>query len=902
MDNGFNGLSEEEVLRSRAEGGSNELAVKKRSTFISKFIKNLGDPIIRVLIVAFVVTLFMSSGGIFDSLGIAASVLISTLVSTLSEYGSEKAFRKMQQEASLTYCEVIRGGKNVSIPVSELVRGDIVSLRAGDKIGADGVLMNGNISVDTSAVNGESAELQRSTEKEENILHRGCFVTAGKGVMRVSAVGAETYYGKIADEVQEASGDSPLREKLTQLAKTLSVFGYFCAAAVAVAYLVNVLFLAHGFVYTPKNVLKELMSAFTLALSVVVVAVPEGLPMMITVVLSSNMVRLQRQSVRVRRPVGIETAGSIDVLFTDKTGTLTYGVPKTVCYVTGNGVRSKRSMDMSREHLFLLGACAVHAGESKIESLPRGKRKAIMGESADRALLSEYLESGAYPKGTSRKAFLPFDSKIKMSAASIDISANREMARLFGEELTVIKGAPEIIIKYCEYAYGKNGEKLRLDKISMMQRLESMTEKGMRVLAVATSCADSEAVGRAAVKLAEGGIPDIRSLFERGCFLCFVGIRDELRSESRRAVKTLQQAGIQTVMITGDAKGTAVAIAKECGILTGDINEVVLESEELKAMTDSELERILPYLRVVARALPDDKSRLVKAAKKRNRITAMTGDGLNDAAALKAADVGFAMGNGTEVAKEAADIIITDSNISSIEKAVLYGRTVFRSIRKFIVFQLIMNLSAVGISIAGPFIGVESPVTVIQMLWINLIMDTLAALAFAGEAPLSRYMKSPPIPKNEPVMNGDMLTRIFVMGVYTVTVGLYFLTDSGIAELFGGRESEAFMSGFFALFVFCGLFGAFTARSGRVNILSGLFQNPVFVTVIAAVFCAQMGMIYFGGELFRCIPLTVMQLKKVIVLALTVIPAGIALEMLLKISIKKPEMGIQISASEKVTE
>jgi magnesium-transporting ATPase (P-type) len=241
------------------------------------------------------------------------------------------------------------------------------------------------------------------------------------------------------------------------------------------------------------------------------------------------------------------------------------------------------------------------------------------------------------------------------------------------------------------------------------------------------------------------------------------------------------------------------------------------------------------------------------------------------------------MGNGAEVAKEAADIILTDSNISAIEKTVRYGRTVFRSIRKFIVFQLIMNLSAVGISVLGPLFGFENPVTVTQMLWVNMIMDTLAAIAFAGEAPLERYMKSPPIPKNEPVLNGDMITRIFVMGVYTVTLCLYYLFSPQIASLFGGRESAEFLSGFFALFVFCGVFGAFTARSGRVNIISGLFANPVFVTVIAAVFCTQVGMIYLGGAALRCAPLSATQMCRVILIALTVIPAGMALELALKI-------------------
>lgn len=891
------GLNEEEVIKSRNQNGSNALVIKRNVSFFGKLIKNLGDPIIRILIVAFFVTLLFSGGegNLFEALGIAASVVISTLVSTVSEYGSEKAFRKMQLEAMRQTCEVIRGGKYVELPVEELVLGDCVSLKSGDKVGADGELISGEVSVDMSAINGESAEQHKSAmgKGESSELYRGSVITAGKGIMRVSAVGGDSFYGRIASEVQDNGGDSPLREKLSALAKTLSKFGYFCAVIVALAYLTNVFFLSGEFVYSVKNVIKELLSAFTLGISVVVVAVPEGLPMMITVVLSSNMIRMQKQNIRVRKPVGIETAGSVDILFTDKTGTLTYGEAKTVCYVTGNGVRSQRSVDLSPSERFLLGMAAVHASESRVENEGMlNKRKAVGGNTSERAVLNEYLESGDYPRGTYCQELLAFDSKIKLSAATVSLKENREYSALFGETLTVIKGAPEILLKYCNSSYRCDGRRQKLDKESLSKHLEHISSKGIRALAVITTSASPAALKKANRILADGGIPEVAELMSEACFVCFVGMRDELRRESPKAIKTFREAGIQTVMITGDSKTTAVAIARECGILEGGSNEVVLESSELKAMSDSEIADIIPSLRVVARALPDDKSRLVRIAKSRGRITAMTGDGLNDAPALKAADVGFAMGNGTEVAKESGDIIINDSNISSIEKAVLYGRTVFRSIRKFIVFQLIMNLSAVGISVIGPFIRIESPVTVMQMLWINLIMDTIAAIAFAGEAPLMRYMKAKPTPKNEPVLNGDMITRIFVMGVFSVMLCLYYCNSAKISALFGGKESPVFMSGFFALFVFCGIFGAFNARSGRINILSGLFQNPVFVTVMAAVFCAQVAMIYFGGELFRCVPLTVEQLIEVIKLSITVIPAGILLEALMKIGVKRRETSL----------
>ncbi len=882
------GLEDAQVLASRAHYGSNELEQKEKTSFFQKFLKNLGDPIIRILIVAFFVTLLFSGGTYYEAVGIAVSILISTGVSTLSEYGSEKAFRKMQREAAMHKCEVFRNGVSVMISVDELVVGDAVAVKAGDKIGADGVLVSGTLSCNMAALNGESEDVRKEGvggDREAGdisdgfSMFRGSVVTVGKGVMQVSAVGNKTYYGKIAGEIQSEGTESPLREKLTVLAKTLSKFGYVCAVLVALAYLANVILFNPQFVFSPKTVSLELLHALTLAISVVVVAVPEGLPMMITVVLSSNMIRMQKQSIRVRKPVGIETAGNIDILFTDKTGTLTYGEPKVASYISGLGVRSKRSADMSQFEKILLGIGAVYAGDSKVENTASTrKRHAVSGDVTERALLDEYLSCGQYPRGAERTAYLPFDSRIKLSAASVNIIENRKQ---LGDKITVIKGAPEILLKHCTRCYDRDGKQIPFDRSIALTQIENLSAKGIRTLALITTEADASTVEAASQDLLDGKSIS-KSIFDGACFFTLIAIRDELRREAPRAVKTLKKAGVQTVMITGDAKGTAMAIAKEAGIISGTMYETVLESSELRKMTDEQVTALLPSLRVVARALPDDKSRLVRLAKKSGRITAMTGDGLNDAPALKAADVGFAMGSGTEVAKEAGDIIISNNDISSIEKTVLYGRTIFRSIRKFVVFQLIMNLGAVGISIIGPFIGIENPVTVVQMLWINLIMDTLAAIAFAGEAPLARYMKEPPVPKSEPVLNGDMVTRIFCMGVFCVMVCLYYLYSPHISSLFGGRESLTFMSGFFALFVFCGVFGAFCARSGRINIFSGLFSNPVFVAVIAAVFTAQIVMIYVGGEIFRCAPLSIEQLKTVIFLAALIIPFGVFIEMVMK--------------------
>ena len=891
MNKTLNGLNETEVLASRNAYGSNALEKQESNSFLKKLVKNFGDPIIKILIVAFFITLlFSGEGGGFEALGIAVSILISTLVSTLGEFGSEKAFRKMQNEAKRQTCTVIRSGVAVTVSVDEIVVGDFVKISAGDRMGADGILINGELSCDMSALNGESIEQRKSSASEntllgtptdEHSLFRGALITSGYGVMLVRAVGKDTFYGKIAGEIQSENGESPLRERLTRLAGTISKFGYFCAACVALAHLISAFLLDGSFVFNARNVALELLNALTLAVSVVVVAVPEGLPMMITVVLSSNMIRMQKQGIRVRRPVGIEAAGNTQILFTDKTGTLTYGNPKVASYLSGEIARSKRSVDMGNELRFLLGVCAVYGGDSKIDV---AKRVAVSGNATDKAVLDEYLSCSKISRGCNQTAYMPFDSRIKLSGAQVDISANKEMSRHYGNKITLIKGAPEIVIKHCFETYGYDGKRKKLNKNALLEELSRLSAKGMRAVAIATSEAEGEALEYAAKQIAQGDAPSIDGIIKAGCLVCIVLIRDEVRREAPRAIKNLKNAGVQPIMITGDSLATAKAIARETGILINDSDALAIESGDLKNMTDEEIAKALPSLCVVARALPDDKSRLVRIAKACGYVTAMTGDGLNDAPALKIADVGFAMGNGTDVTKEAGDIIINNNDISSIERAVLYGRTIFRSIRKFIVFQLIMNLSAVGISIIGSFIGFENPVTVSQMLWINLIMDTLAAIAFAGEAPLRCYMKEPPSKRDEHVLNGDMLTRIFVMGVYTVMLCLYFYNSPKMLSLFGGRFTPAFYSGFFALFVFCGIFGAINARSGRVNVFSGLLQNPVFTVVMSAVFGAQVIMIYKGGELFRCAPLTVEQFKSTVILALTVIPFGIFIEIIMKIT------------------
>ena len=356
-------------------------------------------------------------------------------------------------------------------------------------------------------------------------------------------------------------------------------------------------------------------------------------------------------------------------------------------------------------------------------------------------------------------------------------------------------------------------------------------------------------------------------------FIALIVMKDKIRSGVTEAVREVLGAGIQVVMITGDGRETATSIAEECGIFNKNAGHIALSREELDRMSDEEVKRALPRLRVVSRALPQDKTRLVRLSQELNLVVGMTGDGINDAPSLKLSDVGFSMGSGTDIAKSASDIVILDNSFNAISRTVLYGRTIFKSIRKFIVFQLTMNFAACGVSLLGQFIGIETPITIIQMLWVNIIMDTLGGLAFAGEAPLKYYMKEKPKRRDTGIISGEMMKQIIICGAYTLSLSLLFLASPRIRLMYGGFEpTDKFYTAFYALFIFLGLFNCLLARSSRLWLMSNISKNKPFVIIMLLISAIQIGMIYFGGELFRCVPLLPQELSFVILLSMTVVP------------------------------
>ena len=833
------GLSDKEVEKSRLEYGTNEITQIKKNTFWHMLIESFGDPIIKILLIALaikVIVLFRHFDW-YETIGIFIAIVLATFISTISEYGSEKAFNRLQEEAIKGKAKVIRNRKIVEIPIGEIVVGDIVILNSGDKVPADGKLISGNLRVDESALNGESKEAKKVINNE---IYRGSVVYSGEAKMEVLLVGDNTIIGKISQELQEEIPESPLRLKLRGLAKTISKIGYIGAILASLSYLFANIVIANNFdsdlilatITDFPVIFNHLLYALTLSVTIIVVAVPEGLPMMITLVLSSNMKKMLKDNVLVRKLVGIETAGSLNVLLTDKTGTLTTGTLKVTEFVSGDFKIIKDFKNLKKYPIYEIVYKSLFYNNASMIS----DNKIIGSNSTDRAIL-EYID---------------IDSNINVNIIKKEVfdSSKKYSSITLNDGTILIKGAMEVILPKCKNILNSNNKESKLFTTSIIKRkIDEYTKKSGRVLVFAYG-------------------KDINNL----TFLGFVNIKDELRKEAYEGIRIIKNAGIQPIMITGDGIDTATSIAKEVGLITDD-KQIVLTSSDLAKMSDVEVKAKLKDIRVIARALPQDKSRLVNIIEDMSLVVGMTGDGVNDAPALKKANVGFAMGSGTDVAKEAADIVILDDNILSISKAILYGRTIFKSIRKFIIYQLTVNTCALILSIVGALIGIATPITIVQMLWLNMIMDTFSGIAFSYEPPLEEYMMEPPKKKNTPIINKYMYSEIIWTGLYCAIVCILFLKLPLFRNFVRVGKNDAYlMTAYFAMFIFMGIFNAFNARTSRINVFANLKKNKVFVGIFAFIFLAQIYIIYNGGDIFRTFGLELNELILSFVLALTVFP------------------------------
>ncbi len=872
------GLSEKEVKASRLEYGENKFTEGERPTFFKKYIEKFDDPIIVILLIALginIIFTFFGKVDWFECVGIFLSVMISTLVGAASEYKNEDAFEKIQKEAQKRKCKVYRDGLLVEIESENLVVGDFVLLQSGDMILADGTVYSGEIKVDQAALNGESKEVTKTEDKigtkfddgsidfwDKSSLFCGSVVCTGQCIMQVRRIGDETVYGSLNRENREYERPSPLQLKLGTLAKKISVFGYFGAVAVTLLCMIeriipaiggNIMHLGEYFADT-MQVMSDFVSSAIVGITVVVVAVPEGLPLMIAIVCSLNMKKMMKSNVLVRRLIGIETAGSINILFSDKTGTITRGKLSVISF-EGVDQEAEKFDDISGPLKRLLYISAVYNSSARYS-----KQNVLGGNATERALL-EFVSPF--------KGERIHSERIKENLFSSDKKFSSTWVR--GDfDGTLIKGAPEKILAKCSFYYARDGKKQKLESAAgIIKTAEEMAKHSVRVLALAT-----------AETFSETDIPKGLTL------LGLVGIRDDLRPDVKVAVCEMKRAGIQTVMITGDKAETAEAIAREAGLCDSP-TDIVLTSEQLGKMSDEDLKKCLPDLRVVARALPEDKSRLVRFAQEQGLVAGMTGDGVNDLAALRAADVGFAMGSGTDVAKEAGDIVILDDSFSSIKKAVLYGRTIYKSIKKFIAFQMTINIAAISVSILGPIIGIEKPLGITQMLWVNLVMDTLGAIAFGGEPALGKYMKEAPRRRNEEIIDKTMWSAIMVGGLFISAMSVFIFISQDLYYSFRASWNDAvFYTGYFSYFVFSCIFNAFNTRCEGVDLTKHISLNKPFLIIILLIFAVQILMTYFGGAVLGTAGLSAKEWLIVTAMAILIIPVDIFRKLLVRRSAK----------------
>ena len=864
----FQGLTSVEVQASKNAHGDNRLSSKEANSLLSIFIEAFQDQWILILLAAlglkiifnFVGMIFPAIGEAnwYEAISLIFAILMSTGFSAVSQYRNEQKFNTLQEEASKTNAKVYRDGKLKEALVDDIVKGDQILLQSGDKIPVDGIILEGELKVNQAVLNGESEDAKKlpladQVEPDSSDLFtelkvfRGTVVTSGEAVMEATQIGDNTVLGSINTSLQEDSKDSPSKEKLNKLARNIGVLGYSAGAAYSVINLVL------GFIALNKannlnggSIFLLIIETILFAVTIIIMAVPEGLPMMLALVSSMNSGRLLAQNILVRHPDTIETAGYMNILFSDKTGTITEGKLSVVDFFLADGTLYSATGETDAPDFDTMSdslKAEMINGIGLNNDAMVADGNAVGSNATDRALLDFLI-------GRSQ---LDFDTNTITEKQQFN-SATKFASVTTKDGKTYIKGAPEFILNDCYYYLDKDGNKQNFtDEIkARFQELSlEQANRSMRLLAILNIDGNDKVL------------------------IGIVCIRDNVRSSIKQTVETMNRAGVQVVMVTGDRKETAVAIAKEAGIVTGE-NDLVLTHDELSALSDQELKQQLPHLKVVSRALPMDKKRLIEAAQDLDMVAGMTGDGVNDSPALKSADVGFSMGDGTEVAREASDIVILNNSLTSIEKAVLYGRTMSKSVSKFIIFQLTVNVTTIAMSLLSPLLGLKEPFTIIQILWINLIMDTLAALAFGEEPTLDRYMNEKPVPKKANILTGYMKSAIGVASVFITFVCLAILKNVvGIQDFItnGTGNFEMVTTFTFTVFIYAVIFNSLNTRSNSFNIFEHIGENKKFSIVMISIAVVQTLIIQFGGKVFSTVPMNIQHYIIALLIAVLIIPA-----------------------------
>ena len=872
------GLNDQQVRQSREKYGNNVIPDSEPTTFWAEFKETFSDPMIKILLFIaglMVVMFFLGYAEIYEPIGTVVAVLIVAFVTAKTGVASDTKYRELKNSTKKDVCKVYRNSMVTVIEVDDVVVGDKVLLQSGDKIPADGILVEGDLRVDNSALNGEAEECKKfatdiSTEMADNItgdtfvdkhsLFRGAVVFDGTGILDVRKVGLKTMMGKMAEEMQEDEVDSPLKVKLGKLAHQISTFGYIGAFVIAVFYMAYFVLNAGGIEQYLSigwaEILKNVIDAVSLAIVIIVCAVPEGLPLMISLVLMQNTSKMLDHNVLVRKAEGIETAGSLNILFSDKTGTITKGMLEVVEFFMPNG--DTIPIDNLGLHSKVKALLDISIGKNTA-SMFDANHKVIGGNATDQALM-KFIGEETYNVLTNDSEYSVTNSQGFNSSNKFSQVEIKELGKTF------YKGAPEKFLSIATKALDEDGNEVELNFDEINEKINTLASRAMRVLAF----------GYSNSSMTENAINDDVVL------IGFVAIRDDVRPEAKMAIKEVMDAGIQVVMITGDRLETAVSIAEDAGLIQNQ-SDKALTSTELNSLSDDEIKSMIKDIRVIARALPTDKSRMVRICQEMNLVVGMTGDGVNDSPALKRADVGFAMGSGTEAAKEAGKIVVLDDNFRSIKDAILYGRTIYHNILKFCKFQLVINVAAVVVSAIAPFFGVDEPLKVTHLLFVNLVMDGLGAIMLGNEPAKEKYMEEAPRRRDESIVSKKMMAQILTMGAWLVVISFAFLKLPFFDQFFNTEEQK--LTAYFVLFILSALFNGFNVRDERFAIFSGLNENTGFLKVFFVIIAVQACIVNAGlvnldifkwiGEMFSCVPFGITGWVVVIILGFTMIPVDI---------------------------
>lgn len=855
LNNHYTGLSDAQVSESRRKFGKNILTPPVKIPWWKKLLVKFGEPLIIILLVAGLLSIAISFFEFFhlnqpwhvffEPIGIFVAIILATGLSFLFEYKADKEFELLNQVNDDDPVVVVRNGNHTTIPRKDVVVGDIVILSTGNEIPADGILLEAqSLNVDESTLTGEPVAHKTTEEKDfdkeatfpSNHVLRGTKVLEGHGIMRVSAVGDNTENGKVFEAAQiDDSVKTPLNEQLERLSRLISRSSYAFAVAIFVGRMIVYSLGIDGeidWVEGGAFLLQSVMIAVTL----IVVAVPEGLPMAVTLSLAYSMRRMLKTNNLVRKMHACETMGAATVICTDKTGTLTQNMMQVSEIVDYDG-----NTEMLYENMAVNSTADLDFSSSE--------KPAVLGNPTEGALLL-YLNG----KGISYEILrenvqhideIPFTTERKYMATTV---VNHD-----GKEYIFVKGAPEIVYCLCKF----RPEKEIVDKL-----LSGFQNQAMRTLGFAFAPVDGEEA------ISDGNI-----VIDNLTFQGVAAISDPVRSDVPEAVSEALNAGIDVKIVTGDTPGTAKEIGRQVGLWNDEIysSRNIITGPEFETLSDEELRERAKDLKIIARARPLDKKRLVEALQANNEVVAVTGDGTNDAPALKAAHVGLSMGDGTSVAKEASDITIVDNSFSSIGRAVMWGRSLFLNIRRFVLFQLTVNVAACLIVLVGAFLGTQSPLTVTQMLWVNLIMDTFAAMALAALPPLRSVMKDKPRDRNEFIINSSMWR--FILGVG----GLFFLILLGLLIAFENLDIHSLynfsglqwgdttglnsyeLSLFFTIFVFLQFWNMFNARAFTTGRSALHLKNcGEFCFISLLIFGGQILIVEFGSAFFEVEPLKIL--------------------------------------------